>query len=55
MSQQVLLELSDLFASLVDIREMSDHVALNEHATQRLRMLCRQWAESMTQVSDMNR
>lgn len=50
----VLLDLSDLFASLVDVREMSGYVTLNNHETERLDMLCRQWVESM-HTSDMNR
>lgn len=53
--QQVLLELSDLFPSLFDVREMSGYVTLNKNYTERLHMLSRQWVESMTRLSDMNR
>ncbi|XP_054474146.1 nesprin-2-like [Anoplopoma fimbria] len=54
-SMKVVLELSDLFPSLVDIREMSYYVILDNHETERLQMLSRQWVESMTRTSDMNR
>ncbi|XP_045916269.1 nesprin-2 isoform X3 [Micropterus dolomieu] len=53
--EQVLLELSDLFPSLFDVREMSGYVTLNKNYTERLHMLSRQWVESMTRLSDMNR
>ncbi|XP_044023969.1 nesprin-2 isoform X2 [Siniperca chuatsi] len=53
--EQVLSELSDLFPSLVDVREMSGYVTLSNHDTERLHMLSRQWVESMTHVSDMSR
>ncbi|XP_068564553.1 nesprin-2a [Cebidichthys violaceus] len=54
-SMKVLSELSDLFPSLVDVREMSCYVTLNNHETERLRKLSRQWVESITLTSDMNR
>ncbi|KAM9339272.1 nesprin-2a [Symphorus nematophorus] len=53
--RNVLLEFSGLFASLVDIREMSSCVTLNKHENERLQMLSRQWVESMTHVSNMHR
>ncbi|XP_035534355.1 nesprin-2 isoform X4 [Morone saxatilis] len=53
--KQVLLELSGVSVSLVDIREMSGYVTLNNHETEKLHMLSRQWVESMTYTSDMNR
>ncbi|KAM6906809.1 nesprin-2a [Lycodopsis pacificus] len=53
--KQVLLELCDLFPSLVDVREKSCYVTLNNHETERLHKLGRQWVESMTRTSDMNR
>ncbi|XP_073348713.1 LOW QUALITY PROTEIN: nesprin-2a [Pagrus major] len=52
-SVKVLSELSGLSASLVDVREMS--VTHNNHETERLHMLRRQWVESMTHTMDMNR
>lgn len=53
--QQVLLDLSDLFPLLVDVREMSGYVTLNNQETERLHMLSRQWVESVTRTSDLNR
>uniref|UniRef100_UPI0037E98A37 nesprin-2a n=1 Tax=Semicossyphus pulcher TaxID=241346 RepID=UPI0037E98A37 len=53
--KQVLLELSDLSASLVDVREMSGCVSLNNNETERVHMLSRQWVESMTHTLGMNR
>ncbi|XP_068433248.1 nesprin-2a [Clinocottus analis] len=53
--KEVLLELSDLFPSLVEVREMSCYVTLNSHETERLHMLSKQWVESMTRTSDKNR
>ncbi|XP_037606336.1 nesprin-2-like isoform X2 [Sebastes umbrosus] len=53
--KQVLLDLSDLFPLLVDVREMSGYVTLNNQETEKLHMLSRQWVESVTRTSDMNR
>nr|XP_040016362.1 nesprin-2 isoform X2 [Gasterosteus aculeatus aculeatus] len=53
--KQALSELIDLFPSLVDVREMSCYVILTNHETERLHMLSRQWVESMTHASDINR
>ncbi|XP_008295519.1 nesprin-2-like [Stegastes partitus] len=53
--EQVLLELSDLFPSLVEIKEMSSCMTLKKQERERLRVLSRDWAESMTGASDMNR
>ncbi|XP_031717653.1 nesprin-2a isoform X2 [Anarrhichthys ocellatus] len=53
--KQVLLELCDLFPSLVDVREKSCYVTLNNHETERLHELGRQWVENMTRTCDMNR
>ena len=53
--QQVLLELSDLFPSLLDVRETSGCETLNNHERERLHTLSRQWAESMTRTSDISR
>ncbi|XP_069017780.1 nesprin-2a isoform X4 [Embiotoca jacksoni] len=53
--KQVLSELSDLLPSLVDLREMSDYVGLNNRETERLHTLSREWAEGMTRTADMNR
>nr|XP_046228198.1 nesprin-2 isoform X4 [Scatophagus argus] len=47
--------LNSLFASLVDVMEMSGNVTLNNHESERVRMLRRQWVEIMTHISDMNR
>ncbi|KAM8832006.1 nesprin-2a isoform 3-T3 [Spinachia spinachia] len=54
-TKQALLELSDLFPSLVDVREMSCYVSLTNHETERLHMLSMRWVESMTHASDINR
>uniref|UniRef100_A0A3B4YV88 Nesprin-2-like n=1 Tax=Seriola lalandi dorsalis TaxID=1841481 RepID=A0A3B4YV88_SERLL len=53
--KQVLLELSDLFPSLVDVRETSGYLTLNNQERERLHMLSREWIESMTRISDRNR
>ncbi|XP_035851599.1 nesprin-2 [Sander lucioperca] len=53
--KQVLLETNDLFQLLVDVSEISDYLTLNNHETERLHMLRRQWVESLTRTSDMNR
>ncbi|XP_041660769.1 nesprin-2 [Cheilinus undulatus] len=53
--KQVLLELSDLFASLVDVRETSSFMPLKNKETDRLKTLNRQWAKSMIHMSDINR
>ncbi|GLD49701.1 nesprin-2-like protein [Lates japonicus] len=53
--EQVLLELSDLLPSLVDVSEMSGYLTLNEQEAERLHMLIREWMESMTRTSDINR
>lgn len=55
MCYQVLLELGALLASLVDVREMSGYVTLNNHDTERVHMLSRQWVESMTHMFERNR
>ncbi|XP_076613023.1 nesprin-2a [Chaetodon auriga] len=54
-SVKVVSELSGLFASLVDVREMSGCVTISSHETERLHMLSRQWAESMTHLCDKSR
>ncbi|KAM7395095.1 hypothetical protein PAMA_006717 [Pampus argenteus] len=41
--------------SLVGVREMSGCVSLSKQETERLRMLSRQWIDSMTRTSDMSR
>ncbi|XP_068610193.1 nesprin-2a [Brachionichthys hirsutus] len=51
-AKQVLLDLSVLFASLVDVRETSGRSTLE---SQRLLMLTRKWAENMTHMSEVNR
>ncbi|XP_062293145.1 nesprin-2 isoform X5 [Scomber scombrus] len=51
-AKQDLLALSE---SLVDVREMSGCVSLNREQTQRRHTLSRQWIDSMTQTSAMNR
>ncbi|XP_022621783.1 nesprin-1-like [Seriola dumerili] len=53
--KQVLLELSDLFPSLVDVRETSGYLTLNNQERERLHTLSREWIESMTHISDRNR
>ncbi|XP_069371611.1 nesprin-2a isoform X5 [Paralichthys olivaceus] len=54
-SAEVLSELSDLFPLLVDVREMSHYLTLNDQDTDRLHVLSREWIESTTCTSDMNR
>ncbi|XP_054871829.1 nesprin-2 isoform X5 [Amphiprion ocellaris] len=53
--QQVLLELSNLYPSVAEIREMGSCMTLAKQETERLHMLSGDWVESMTSVSDMNR
>ncbi|XP_078030046.1 nesprin-2a isoform X4 [Epinephelus lanceolatus] len=53
--KQVLLELSEMFPSLVDVRETSAYVAINNREAERLHMLSRQWVQSMMRASDTNR
>ncbi|XP_074540850.1 nesprin-2a [Halichoeres trimaculatus] len=53
--KQVFSELSDLFASLVDVRAMSGYLTLENMEAERLHAVCRKWAESMSHVSEMNR
>lgn len=55
MCSQVLSELSALFASLVDAREMSGYVKPDNRNAERINMLSSQWAESMTHMFDRNR
>eukprot|EP00064_Thunnus_orientalis_P010013 superscaffoldBa00001318_g10039 len=50
--KQDLLALSE---SLVDVREMSRCMSLSKEQTERLHMLSRQWIDSVTRTSDMNR
>ncbi|KAM9703427.1 nesprin-2-like [Menidia menidia] len=52
--QQVLLELSGLFPSLVNIQE-SGYVNLNNQERDRLHALSRQWSEALSRALDMNR
>ncbi|KAL7388816.1 hypothetical protein ABVT39_021245 [Epinephelus coioides] len=54
-SVKVLLELSEMFPSLVDVRETSAYVAINNREAERLHMLSRQWVQSMMCASDTNR
>lgn len=49
------MELGALLVSLVDVREMSGYVTLNNHDTERVHMLSRQWVESMTHMFERNR
>ncbi|KAF1376843.1 hypothetical protein PFLUV_G00215650 [Perca fluviatilis] len=51
----VLLETNDLFQLLVDVSEISGYLTLKNHETERLHMLSRQWVESLTRTSDVNR
>ncbi|XP_058468686.1 nesprin-2-like isoform X4 [Solea solea] len=53
--KQVLSELSDLFPSLVDVGEMSSYLSLNNQDTERLHAVSKEWMESMSRTSDMNR
>ncbi|XP_071323734.1 nesprin-2a isoform X2 [Trachinotus anak] len=53
--KQALRELSELFPSLVDVRETSSYLTLNNQERERLHVLSREWIESMTHTSDMNR
>ncbi|CAJ1078355.1 LOW QUALITY PROTEIN: nesprin-2 [Xyrichtys novacula] len=54
-SVKVLSELSDLYSSLVHIREMAGCMTLNNTETDRLSSVSRQWAETMTHASNRNR
>ncbi|XP_037837524.1 nesprin-2 isoform X2 [Kryptolebias marmoratus] len=54
-AKQVLLELSDLVPSLVDIREMSGFIAPDKQERERVDSLSRRWVENMTLASDRNR
>lgn len=51
-SQQVLLELSDMIPSLVNVEEMSGYLTLNNEEMERLQSLKRQWVETVTQATD---
>ncbi|XP_070706002.1 nesprin-2a [Pempheris klunzingeri] len=53
--KKLLFEFSDLFASLVDVREMSAYMTLSRHDTETLHVISRKWVESMSHMSDMNR
>ncbi|XP_067338852.1 nesprin-2 isoform X4 [Channa argus] len=53
--KQVVLELSGLFPLLVDVRDMSGYVTLNNQDTERLQRLSREWIRSMTCTLEMNR
>ncbi|KAK2855974.1 hypothetical protein Q5P01_004709 [Channa striata] len=53
--QQVLSELSGLFPSLVDVRDMSGYVTLDNQETERLQRLSREWIRTMTLTFEMNR
>ncbi|KAM4521617.1 nesprin-2a isoform 3-T4 [Odontesthes bonariensis] len=53
--KEVLLELSDLIPSLVDIEEMSGYMILNKQEMESLYTLSRQWVEALIQASDINR
>lgn len=52
---QVLLELGDLFPPLVDVREMSSYLTLDNRDAELLRALSSEWVEGVTRTSDMNR
>ncbi|AWP20311.1 putative nesprin-2-like [Scophthalmus maximus] len=54
-SVKVLLELGDLFPPLVDVREMSSYLTLDNRDAERLRALSSEWVEGVTRTSDMNR
>lgn len=51
--QELLQELSALLPSLMDIKETSPDVDLNNQ--ERLQVLCRRWRDSMTQASHLYR
>ncbi|XP_034018265.1 nesprin-2 isoform X1 [Thalassophryne amazonica] len=53
--EQVLLELTEQFSSLVDIGEMSDFVTLDDQDHERVRMLVRPWIENVAHVATMYR
>ncbi|XP_034436669.1 nesprin-1-like [Hippoglossus hippoglossus] len=53
--EQLLSELGDLFPSLVDVREMSHRSTLDNQDTARLHVLSREWIQSTTRTSRMNR
>ncbi|KAF7666652.1 hypothetical protein LDENG_00098390 [Lucifuga dentata] len=53
--KQILSEFSDLLPLLIDVREMSGYMSVNNQEMERLRDLSRQWVEGMTCMSDINR
>ncbi|XP_037541118.1 nesprin-1 [Nematolebias whitei] len=53
--KQVLLDLSDLVPSLVDVRETTGLMTFNNQERERVGSLYRQWVENVTLASDRNR
>ncbi|KAM4713181.1 nesprin-2a [Anableps anableps] len=53
--KQVLLELSDMIPSLIDVKEMSGNITLNNEEVARVQSLNRQWAETVTKATDENK
>ncbi|XP_029351666.1 nesprin-2a isoform X2 [Echeneis naucrates] len=53
--KQVLVELSDLFPSLLHVRETGHRLTLNDQEREKLNTLCSAWAESTARTSSMNR
>ncbi|KAM9354719.1 nesprin-2a isoform 2-T2 [Pholidichthys leucotaenia] len=54
-STEALLELSDLLPALLDVSEMTGNRNLNSQETARLHTLSREWAESLTRMTDVSR
>ncbi|XP_054910388.1 nesprin-2-like [Poeciliopsis prolifica] len=52
--EQVLLDLSDMTPSLVDVKEMSGNITLNNEEMERVQSLSRLWAETVTKATDEN-
>ncbi|XP_043962311.1 nesprin-2 isoform X2 [Gambusia affinis] len=52
--EQVLLDLSDMTPSLVDVKEMSGDITLNNEEMERVQSLSRLWAETVTKATDEN-
>ncbi|XP_027896962.1 nesprin-2a isoform X6 [Xiphophorus couchianus] len=52
--EQVLLDLSDMTPSLVDVKEMSGDINLSNEEMGRVQSLSRLWAETVTKATDEN-
>ncbi|XP_014859415.1 PREDICTED: nesprin-2-like isoform X6 [Poecilia mexicana] len=53
--EQVLLDLSDMTPSLVDVKETSGDITLSNEEMERVQSLSRLWAETVTKATDENK